>query len=231
MTKIIGFIPARGGSTRVPDKNLRPVAGVSLTRRAAFCANNTGIFDEVYVSTDSELIANEVSDLCSVDVRPAILGNDSAKIIDVLKEFVSRNKIKPNDVVGIMLTTCALRLPTDVQGAYAKFLDAGGETSVVSVAEYETPVHLAFQLTQDGYLENMFPHDYKASTRSVDHPKSYRYNGAILFRKARDLMSSTTLVGEHAIPFLMDRERSIDIDWEYQMRFVAKILEEQLNEI
>ena len=221
MSDFVAYIPARGGSKRVKNKNLQEVGGVSLVRRAAICALESGIFSRVFVSTDSDEIANEVKDLASIDWRPSSLATSEATVIEALRDSISRlNLINTN--IGIMLPTCALRSLEDLRLAQNLYLESKG-SAVVSVGQYETPVHLAFSINPSGALQPIFPDAYRKSTRSVDHPQAYRFNGAIIFNHARRLIKQQTLVGQLATPYIMPAERSIDIDWLYQLEIARSV--------
>ena len=221
MSRYVAFIPARGGSSRIKDKNLQRVGGISLVRRAALCAQDSKLFDEVIVSTDSDEIASEVKDIALIDSRPNHLADGKATVLAALCNTIARHDLK-RDVMGVLLPTCALRNADDLGAAQALFMQSP-ETAVVSVSEYETPVHLAFSINNDGRLNQIFPDSYQTSTRSVDHPRAYRFNGGIIFNQAHAFFSQDTLVGNNAIPYLMPYERSIDIDWFYQLEMVRTI--------
>lgn len=222
MSNYVGYIPARGGSKRVKNKNLQEVGGVSLVRRAAITAIESGIFDRIFVSTDSKEIGKEVEDLVSIDWRPDHLATSEATVLEALNDSLKRLDLL-NSNIGIMLPTCVLRNVQDLLSARDQF-ERVGRAAVVSVSQYETPVHLAFSLNSEGVLTPMFPESYRASTRSVDHPQAYRFNGAIIFNEANRLIQQKTLVGDEAEPFLMPAERSIDVDWLYQLEIARSLV-------
>lgn len=221
MSRYVAYIPARGGSSRIKDKNLQRVGGESLVRRAALCARSSNLFDEVIVSTDSQEIAKEVEDIALIDPRPKHLADGKATVLAALCDTILRHDLK-GDVIGILLPTCALRNSEDLVAAKNLFVQSTN-SAVVSVSEYETPVHLAFSINTNGRLKQVFPEFYQTSTRSVDHPRSYRFNGGIIFNYAQAFFSQHTLVGDDAMPYLMPYERSIDIDWFYQLELVRSI--------
>ena len=223
MSRPIAIIPARGGSSRVKNKNLQIVGNTSLVMHAVNVAKESECFSEIIVSTEDPRIEKEVGSSAIVDRRPHRLANDTASVLQVLTELITRLEIDDKDV-GIMLPTCVLRNADDIRGAFRLYKKDGG-VPVVSVASFEAPVHLAFALSNDGRLLPMFPDDYCRSTRSIDHPKAVRYNGAIIFNCARNFFSQRTLVGEKAAAYEMPPERSIDIDWLYQLEMAKALVQ------
>jgi CMP-N-acetylneuraminic acid synthetase len=220
--KPIAIIPARGGSTRIKNKNLQSVGGTSLVMRAVNVARKSGCFSQVIVSTEDSRIEKEVCDVAVVDKRPTELANNTATVLQVVTELIDRRFLNQSDI-GVLLPTCALRTIEDIRGAFDLFESSSGAT-VVSVCEYETPVHLSFKLNEKGHLTPIFPEAYSQSTRSIDHPKALRYNGAIIFNKAVNFFKQNTLVGENAIGFEMPPERSVDIDWLYQLEIAKSLI-------
>lgn len=223
--KRIGIIPARGGSKRVHRKNMELVAGQPLFSYSVEIALEAGVFDELYVNTDDEEIAESAQEYGAIPYRrPNLLGGDRIFIIDVLKEMLAGIEADDDSVIGIMLPTSPLRLPDDITGAYDLYIRNNHESPVVSVTTYETPVQLAQRLSSNGRLVPLFEKNYLRSTRSTDHETVYKYNESIIFNSVRILMTQTTLIGDEPMPYEMPPERSIMIDHPYQLQLVEYLL-------
>lgn len=220
----IAIIPARGGSKRVPRKNLSLVGGKPLIGHAIDVAHRSGVFESIYVNSDDEEVLQVAVEFGAIPyARPLALGGDEVFIIDALKEMLATLKASSQTTVGILLATCPLRTPSDIQNAYTLFCDGPG-TPVVSVAKYETPIQLAQYVDGDGRLTAFFPEDYRRSTRSTDHRTALRFNEAIVFNSTAGLLAQYNLIGDRPIPYLMPEERSIAVDYPYQMELIGRIL-------
>jgi len=126
--KIIGHIPARGGSKRVPAKNLRKLCGRPMIAYAIDCAKKCGIFDAIYVNTDSEELAAlaEASDVHAYR-RKAHLASDTATGDDFTADFIE--KVRPDTLVMIN-PVCPLIEPSDVMHAIEVFRNSDCDTLI-----------------------------------------------------------------------------------------------------
>jgi CMP-N-acetylneuraminic acid synthetase len=225
---VYAVIPARGGSKRVQKKNLALLGGKSVLAYAVEVAKNCGIFKEVLVNSDDEEILAAAAKLTATPYRrPGHLGGDRVFIIEVIHEMISTLGLADADVLGILLPTCPLRTAGDIIGAYQLFLEHGGKAPVVSVAGYDTPIQLAQFIGADGRLDLVFPKDYRKSTRSTDHQNAYRYNEAIVFNSVKNFKNQHNLIGERPFPYVMPPERSVALDYPYQMELVKLLLARQ----
>jgi CMP-N-acetylneuraminic acid synthetase len=225
---VYAVIPARGGSKRVQKKNLALLGGKSVLAYAVEVAKNCGIFKEVLVnSDDAEILAAAAKLTATPYRRPEHLGGDSVFIIEVIHEMIGTLGLADTDVLGILLPTCPLRTAADLIGAYQLFLEHDGQAPVVSVAGYDTPIQLAQFIGTDGRLDLVFPKDYRKSTRSTDHQNAYRYNEAIVFNSVKNFKNQNNLIGERPFPYIMPPERSVALDYPYQMELVKLLLARQ----
>src|SRR5688572_32968021 len=116
VTRVLAFIPARGGSRRVPRKNAIPLAGRPLLAWSVDAAEHPGIFTRVVVSSDdTELLDIARGCGADIDVRPGSLASDSAKNADVLAEYLERdNHHLDFDAVCLLPPTSPLRNAADI---------------------------------------------------------------------------------------------------------------------
>lgn len=219
------LIPARGGSKRIKWKNLSVVNGKPLLSYAIEAAKNSRLFSRVFVNSDDDEILAEALKLgAEIYRRPVRLSHDTTFVIEVVQEMLDSLSFTDETVIGIMLPTCPLKTEYDIINAYELFLNKGGEIPVVSVSSYETPIQLAHFIGEDGRLKAVFPDNYKKSTRSTDHKTGYRYNEAIIFNTVKNLKFQRNLIGEKPFPFIMPPERSITLDYPYQLELVKILL-------
>ena len=221
--KTICVIPARGGSKRVPRKNLLPLAGRPLLAYTIEAARNAGIFDRVVVSSDDEeILALATREGAEADRRPTALGGDRVRFVEVLEEFLARAE-EGFDHVAVLLPTCPFRTARDIVAAYAMLLEAGARSFVVSVREYEFPPEFALEM--DGTRARVLhPEVYAASTQSQSVGKSYHPNGAIYFAPVSLFLKERSFFREPLLAYLMPPERSLDIDNLHQFEIAEAMM-------
>ncbi len=223
----IAFIPARGGSRRVKNKNLVDLGGRPLLAHTIDTARDSGVFGDVFVNSDSGEILDAAARFGGIpDSRPAHLAADEVRIIHVLQEFIERRSIQPQTVIGILLVTCPLRHLEDIRKAYALFGEKENKVPVASVTPFERPIEVAQRMTEDNRLTPVFSEEYLRTTRSQDHETAFWYNGAIIFNTAGQLVEQDTLIGHAPIAYQMPFERSFDIDHDFQVRVVELFFKE-----
>ncbi len=215
----LGLIPAKGGSTRLAQKNVRLLGGRPLIAWAAEAARGSGVIDRLVLSTEDERVAAEAHAL-SIDVpfmRPDVLAKDPAGVSDVALHTLDELEKagETYETIVILLPTCPFRTAGDVRAAYELFVGRG-RPFLMSVSEFTHTPFAAFTLTNEGNMEPLFV-DYRQQ-RSQTLPTTFRPNGAVhvldvaKFRASRDYMADP-LVG-----YPMPRERSFDIDTEDDIR-------------
>ncbi len=231
MTKTVALIPARGGSRRIPRKNLLPLAGKPLLSYTIDAAVQSGVFDDIVVSSDDEDILSlaRAWDV-TVDVRPESLRGDAIRTDDVAAEFATRPEIQARfDSLAVMLPTCPFRSLDDVQGAYHLFQRHAGAIWVIGITEYDFPPQFALSLGDDG--TSITPQDpvaYQIVTSQLLE-KFYRPNGSIYLAPTRKLAQEKTLFGSPLHGYIMPLERSFDIDYPVQLQFADYLMRQRLD--
>lgn len=126
--KLVCHIPARKGSKRVPAKNLRCIGGKPLLAFAIECAGKTGLFDDIYVNTDSDAIAALAASYgVKAYIRDAWLGSDDARGDDFTADFM--DKIRP-DTLLMINPVCPLVEPEDIRTAVEKYRASDCDTLI-----------------------------------------------------------------------------------------------------
>jgi len=219
---VLGVIPARGGSKRLPGKNLLPVAGRPMIAWTVAAARGSKYLDRLIVSTDDPRIADAARGL-GVEVpflRPAELSSDTATSEDVL--------IHALDSVGGDFALAVLLQPTSPL-CRTEDIDAALETCVAAEAPACVSVHvpakpLAWLMTKNGAgcLRRAFAPD------QVPEP-AYMPNGAIFIIDVAAFRRDRTLYPANAVPYVMPAERSIDVDTEADLAAAEALLQRRAN--
>jgi len=206
--RVLGLIPARGGSKSIPRKNLVDLGGVPLiqwTIQAALGSN----LERVVVSTDDDEIA-EISKSLGAEVpfkRPAELSSDQTLSIDVVLHALDVLE-EDFDAVMMLQPTSPFRTSIDIEGAI-KIID--GASSVISVVPVEGTHPARMKFVEDGVLiDPPFAETIENMPRQELRPMYIR-NGAIYLTRISDLRHRT-FKGALSRALIMPKERSINID-------------------
>lgn len=217
-------ICARGGSKRVPRKNLLNLLGKPLLYYTINESIKSFLFNDIFVNSDDEEILSVASELgAKLYKRPTDYSGDNIFLIDVLKEMISTLSLNDDNQIAVLFPTVPLRTTMDIIDSHKLFIENKCLCPVVSVAKYEYPVHVALTINKHGKLEPLFKDHYKKSTRHDQQDVIYRANYAIIWNTAKGFMGQENLIGHQPIPYFMPLERSVDIDEYYQV-VIAELL-------
>lgn len=208
--KVLGLIPARGGSKGIPKKNLYLFNNKPLIQWTIESALESNSLDRIIVSTDDESIAN-FSRSKGVEVpflREKYLAQDDSIIMDTILNFLE--KFNNFDFILLLQPTSPLRTKEDI----SKIINLQKQynaSSVVSVCEAKENPALFYEINNDNYLSKTFK-AFKGSNRQ-DYKKNYILNGALYLSSVENLKKYKSFITKKTIPYVMPRERSIDIDY------------------
>lgn len=210
----LAIIPARGGSKRLPGKNMLLIAGQSLLSWTIQAALSSSCFDQVFVNTDDESIAEEGKKWGATIpfLRPTELAGDQSTTMEVLTHMIDslQAEIKYSHLV-LLQPTSPLRSAEDIQQAIALFEQKDAD-AVISICRTEHSPLWSNTLPADANLENFIRPEIQ-KTPSQELPDYYRLNGAIYIcdiakmRQENSLFLKTNCYG-----YVMSRKNSIDID-------------------
>lgn len=211
--KRIAIIPARGGSIRIPRKNIKPFLGIPIIAYSVKAALESKLFDTVMVSTDDDEIA-EVAKKFGADVpflRSSKNADDFATTVDVLKEVLHKYKsINQLYDVGCCLYPAApLILPELLIQASDKLV-SGKFDSVITTIEYSFPIQRACKISSDGKVSLFYPEHL--NTRSQDLEKSYHDAGQFYFFDTKQLLKNNKLIGPNTGSIILGENDAQDID-------------------
>jgi len=203
----ICIIPARGGSKRIPKKNIKLFHGKPLIAYSIENAKKAEIFDTIVVSTDSEEIAKTAKQYgAEVQIRPAHLANDTAGIGEVVEHVLS--EYKGYEYMCMLLATAPLLDYKYLIKAY-EALKNSDAVYAISVVEFEYPIFRAFEIV-DNRIKMFWPQNY--FKRSQDLPKAYRDAGAFSFTALKRKPKSNIVFSEDALPIILPKYMGVDID-------------------
>ena len=224
----IAVIPARSGSKGLPDKNIREINGKPLLAYTIEAALDSGCFDIVHVSTDSEKYA-DIAREYGADVpflRSAELASDTANTWDAVREALSRyaDMGKTFETVMLMQPTTPLRTGEDVRAAY-RLMQEKKARSVIAVCEVDHSPLWCDTIPEDGNMKGFGRKDLAWVTRQELKP-FYRVNGAIYLLTVTEntIADDDDIYENNCYALFMDRKKSIDIDCEDDLELVEFML-------
>jgi len=212
--KLLAVIPARGGSKRLPRKNILDLAGKPLIAWTIEAALGSKYIDRVIVSTDDKEIAT-ISKKYGADVpfmRPSELATDEAKSVDVVLHLLEKlKKIREKyDYIILLQPTSPLRTTQNIDDS-VELLQARKSDAVISVCKVEHSP-LWCNLIPGDDLSNFLDHSI-LNKRSQDLEQYYRLNGAIYLCNAEKLKEEKAFfLKNRCSAYKMNRESSVDID-------------------
>ena len=215
MTKVLGLIPARGGSKAIPGKNIKPLGGKSLIQRAWEGAKASGVLDRIVLSTDNPELACHAQVL-GIDVpfmRPAAFAQDASPMIDVALHALEALRLQDNYVPEALLLlqpTSPLRTPETIQKAVDMLDGYDAVCSVMALPQDLSPYYL-MKVREDGCLD-YFMTDGARFTRRQDLPLAYRREGTIFLTRTDVLIAKRSFYGARCRPMLMDPSDVLNID-------------------
>jgi|694.fasta_scaffold04272_6 CMP-N,N'-diacetyllegionaminic acid synthase len=224
---LMALIPARGGSKRIPGKNLALLEGKPLILWSLDALRRSGLACEIVISTDSEDIAKVCREYgFAVEwLRPAELSDDSASSVDVALhalEYYEKLGINFDELI-LLQPTSPLRSPESILGAYETFKE-GGDNPLVSVSPVKDHPMWAVKIIEGRGVA--FTESNGFMMRSQELPKAYSLNGSIYITKTIDLKKNLTFVPEFFTPYIiMSNVESIDIDDPEDLGFANYLLQ------
>ena len=222
--KVFAVITARGGSKRMPRKNIQPLADKPLIVWTIQAGLKSNYIDRVFVSSDDEeiLVLSEGTGASTIK-RPKHLASDTAKSVDVVMHALK--KIDHDyEYVILLQPTSPLRNENHIDEAFDLLIKKNAN-AVISVCETNHKPFWTNILPDDGSM-NFFYNDNKVNNlQSNNHQVFYHLNGAIYICKTEKFLEEKTFfIKENIFAYQMSREHSIDIDDEFDWRCAEAII-------
>ena len=209
----ICIIPARGGSKRIPRKNIKYFLGKPIIAYSIQAAVESKCFDEVIVSTDDTEISEVAKSFgASVPfVRPEFLANDYVDTISVIKHaiewFDNQNQL-PSEVC-CLYATAPFVTADSIKKSYDQMLHTQADYCF-TVTSFAFPVQRAIKVTAENRLKMFYPENLK--TRSQDLEDSYHDAGQFYWGKVESFRQQKPLFSKYATPYILPRYLVLDID-------------------
>jgi len=218
----IAIIPARGGSKRIPQKNIKNFCGRPMISYPIEALKKSNLFDKIHVSTDDKKIKNVVTSLgLKIDfLRPKDLSNDFTPIMPVIK-FVVEQYLQMNQTfeeIWIILPCSPFLSSSDLIEASIIFNQNKFSNPLMAIAEYPVPIEWAFDINENGLLSPVKKGNF--AIRSQDLKKKY-HDAGMFYAYSKDIILNVDYNGsdQNFLPYLISKDKAIDIDdpedWEY----------------
>lgn len=210
--KRLCIIPARGGSKRIPRKNIKPFMGKPIIAYSIEAALNSSVFDEVMVSTDDEEIAGVARQYgASVPfLRSAETSNDYATTVDVLLEVVNKykEKCKVFDTICCLYSTAPFVTSDRLKEASSKISET--IDACFTIVQYSYPIQRSLRINENEYVEMKFPEHLKSRTQDLE--KVYHDAGQFYFVKTDALVNEKTVWCKRTAPLILSELEVQDLD-------------------
>ena len=219
--KSLAVIPARGGSTRLKNKNIHPLGGKPLIRWTTEAVLNSGVFDKVLISTDSDEIFNAVSDLnVERHRRPENHATVTATALNAMLDLM-HNTEEEYDIFSYFLPTCPFVSPEDISNGVAKISD--NVDFVVSMTQIPETIQLACVMKEDWVLP-VFDNLEAGLTNSKFIKKYYKPSGAFYIGKWNKILKNKNFFKGNVKGIMIPPERSVDINNISDIKFAESLL-------
>lgn len=209
----VAIIPARGGSKRIPRKNVKDFYDKPMIAWSIEAAKASGCFDKIIVSTDDPEIA-DIARQFGAEIpfmRPAALSDDYTGTIPVIRhavEWLNQNDA-PVDYACCIYATAPFILPEDLKQGL-QLIKNSGSSYAFSVTSYAFPIQRAVRITKNGRVAMFNPEHFQ--TRSQDLEEAWHDAGQFYWGTADAWCEERAIFGEDSLPVRLPRHRVQDID-------------------
>lgn len=210
MPRNIAIIPARGGSKRLPRKNILPINGKPMISYPILAAINSGLFDEVVVSTeDKEISTIAASFGATVSKRFETLAQDRSTVVQVCEDVLEKDDYKTVESFCCIYATAIFITPEDIINSFKLITNKPPVDYVMGISGFNYhPVQALNEV--GGYLQSMWP-EYN-DKQSQFYPHLVVSNGTLYWAKRTAFMRDKTFYGERLVGYQLDSDHTVDID-------------------
>jgi len=233
--KIIAIIPARGGSKGLPEKSIKPLCGKPLIGWSIEQAKDCKYIDEIFVTTDSEKIANTAKEF-GVDVpflRPSELAKDTSSSMDVVEHVLSHfeNRNIFFDYIVLLEPTSPLRKKKDLDNAIQMAIENETADGIISLGEVhmEHPM-IVKKITEKGKIKPYIDNIKKISQRQ-QADKAYFPYGVIYMIRTDIFKKERAFYTDNVLPYYIERWQNYEVDDIYDFMAIEAILTKRLEEL
>jgi len=228
--KVIAVTLARGGSKRIPNKNIVDICGKPLIQYTIDEVKKSKYIDTYIISSDSDKILSLAQSLNCITYKRDNVSDKQTSSDGLIDTIINKCGINVSDkqtsfiVVEIMATN-PLKTVEDIDGTIEKFFDGDSAVSVVRILDNHPS---RVKMIKNGYLENFWP-EVPESRRQDLTPEAYVRNGSIYVMWWRNLVSTRRRLGKKIAPYIMSEERTINIDEPIDLELARILIEKKQN--
>lgn len=206
---IAALIPARGGSKRLPRKNILDLGGKPMLAHPIEAAHASGLFDQVYVSTEDEEIARVAERYgAAIIERPAAIAADRSTVVQVCLHAL--DVLPEVDLLCCIYATAVLLRPDSIAEGYRLMCDQPETDFVMGVSGFEHPPVQALREDADGYLSYMWP-EWQGKQSQL-YPHLLVSNGTFYWARRQALIAEKTFYGRRLKGVIVAAEEVSDIN-------------------
>ncbi|MDX3895326.1 pseudaminic acid cytidylyltransferase [Pusillimonas sp.] len=209
----VAIIPARGGSKRIPRKNVKPFCGKPMINWSIEAAQQSECFDLIIVSTDDAEIARlaEESGAAAPFIRPPSLADDLAATSSVIAHAIEwlNNNVSGVDLACCIYATAPFIAAEDIRRGLQILIESKSEYAF-SVTSYAFPIQRAIRINNERRIEMLNPEYF--NTRSQDLEEVWHDAGQFYWGRARSWLTETPIFSNVSTPIAIPRHRVQDID-------------------
>ena len=219
-------ICARGGSKGVRNKNIRKINGLEMIAYSIIQAKNSGLFEHIIISTDSDEIAN-VAMKYGGEVffkRAKELATDNAAKMPVIRDALlqsERHYGEKFDIIVDLDASAPLRSSSDIINAYELFKKSKKENLITAVPARRNPYFNLIEIYENGEINTAKP--YSSTTRQAA-PKCYDMNASIYIFSRERLLKSDDVFGDKTALYVMEENTAFDVDSELDFELVEFLI-------
>lgn len=232
--KTIALIPARAGSKGVKNKNIREINGIPLVEYTINSAKRSTKIDDIWITTDSQQVA-EIARAKEISLieRPSELATEYATASQVIRHAISHimklRKITERDLLIYLQPTSPLRTERHIDEMLNE-IKARDAIGAISVLEAEKHPYKSFTIAPNGNLQSLF-NEKTTNENRQNLPKCYHPNGAMYAFLVKEFLENDAIPSNKCIPYIMNKEESIDIDSEDDLQQVKDKVEKRNERI
>lgn len=234
---IIGFIPARSGSKRIKDKNIRPLGGHPLIAYSIVSALESEIFSHVMVSTDSEKYA-QIARYYGAEVpflRPVEYTSATSPDIEWMRYTLKKLKEEGEvyDCFAILRPTSPFRKAETIQRAWQQFLADGKADSLRAVEKCsQHPAKMWIVDKKKNRMEPVMKNPNPTGTpwhsqQYLSLPEVFVQNASLEIAWTRCVIKENSISGKNIMPFFTQGDEGVDVNTEYDWYYAEKLLQEE----
>jgi N-acylneuraminate cytidylyltransferase len=220
----LAIIPARGGSKRIPKKNIIPFCGKPMIAYAIDAAAGSGVFDKIHISTDAPEIAEVAGEQGFMPdfMRTSDLSDDFTGLVPVLRWVVEQYKQRGEmyEEICCIMPNAPLIQAGDITAAFATFTAHAGCDPLLVFARFPVPVEWAFRQTEPGIMKAESPPNLRIRSQDLEH--AYYECGPFTIWRAEHLYSENPLTG-NVLSYVMPTDRAVDIDTPEDLAYAERL--------